>query len=227
MEQEKDQFNIEREEVQKKRKNRRTEPSSKAPLPFRIIAWISLVVVCFGLGYGGTSMVLGILGKKEIVVQKDVVSNTEQAADLVSEGQKTNSDVIPARKVLFNLYVPSEQGLSSRQVPIVSGLMEEDVKRVIASLVAESAPTGYLNNDIRVLHVFRNGEIMYLDFNRAFLVSLRNMGKQKAAIVMTSIVRTMVENFSPVTKVRIMVEGKVPHGSDPVDLSVPWQLSAS
>lgn len=227
MEQEKDQFNIEREEVQKKRKTRRTEPSSKAPLPFRIIAWISLVVVCFGLGYGGTSMVLGILGKKEIVVQKDVVSDTEQAAELVSEGQEDNSDVVPARKVLFSLYIPSEEGLSSRQVPIISGLMEEDVKRVIASLVAESAPAGYLSNDITVLHVFRNGEIMYLDFNRAFLVSLRNMGKQKAAIVMTSIVRTMVENFSPVTKVRIMVEGKVPHGSDPVDLSVPWQLSAS
>lgn len=226
MEQEKDQFEIEKE-VLKKRKKRRAESVSKAPLPFRIIAWISLVIVCFGLGYGGTSLVLKILSNKEIVVQEDVVSTPEEAEDLMSKGGiDTGSNVMPAKKLLFNIYVPSDGGVSSRQVPILSGLMEDDVEKVISSLVAEGASSGYFMNDIKVLHVFRNGEVLYLDFNAPFLGALQKIGKERTAVVMTSLVRTMVENFSPVTKVRIMIEGRVPLGVGPVDLSVPWQLSS-
>ena len=227
MEQEKDQFDIEKE-VLKTRKKRRSESTLKAPLPFRIIAWISLVIVCFGMGYGGTSLALKVLTKKDMVVQEDVVSNSMETADLISkENAQGVAAGIPAKKILFNLYVPSDGGVSSRQVPILSGLMEDDVKKVISSLVTQGASAGYLEKDIEVLHVFRNGEILYLDLNEPFLRSLQKIGKERAAIVMTSIVRTMVDNFSPVTKVRIMIEGRVPVGAGPVDLSVPWQLSSS
>jgi hypothetical protein len=225
MEQEqKDQFDIEKDVVNKRKRS--SAHKSKAPLPFRIIAWISLVVVCFGLGYGGTSLVLGILGEKKVVVQKDIAS-TPEGAETILKGEipGENGVGIKAKKVIFNIYVPSAQGISSRQLPVISGLMEDDVRSVFSGWVSDGAC--FFGKDVRLLHVFRTGEIMYLDMNGVFLDAVRGMGKERAALAMTSIVRTVVENFSPVTKIRIMVDGQVPMGSDPIDLSVPWQLASS
>ena len=44
---------------------------------------------------------------------------------------------------------------------------------------------------------------------------------------MTSLVRTIVQNFSPVTRVRILINGKDPELKTPVDLTMPWQLKTS
>lgn len=227
MEQEKkDQFDIEKDVVRKRR--RRYTDKGKAPLPFRVVAWVSLIVVCFGLGYGGTSLVLKILGEKHVVVQEDVVSTPQEAENVLQgETQGESGSEMKTKEILFSVYLPSDEGISPMKVPVLSGLMEDDVKSVFSDLVSGRSPSYLSDKGIRLLHVFRNGEIMYLDLNGAFLDTVKALGRDKAAVAMTSIVRTMVENFSPVTKVRIIINGQVPAGTEPVDLSVPWQLAVS
>ena len=65
---------------------------------------------------------------------------------------------------------------------------------------------------------------MFLNFNSAFVSGLAKQGETESALFITAVVRTMKENFTPITKVRFLVNGKVTRQGSPVDLTVPWQL---
>ena len=226
MQEEKDQFDLQDEAPRKKRAKRSSDRNRKAPLPYRMIAWVSLAVICFGMGYFGTSLALKMLNKNEVNLQEDVVSSRESAEkllkqeDLSSESLKTSG-----RKALHKLYYPDNNGVAIKEIEFYPGLMEEDILKVMSFLSDESKIQGFLEEDFSVLHVFRTGEMLYLDLSSSFERSVMKMREDKAASLMTSIVRTMVENFPPVKKVRILVEGRMPVGSLPVDLSLPCQLS--
>ncbi|HPD98032.1 MAG TPA: GerMN domain-containing protein [Synergistales bacterium] len=200
------------------------EENGKAPVVFRVAAWVSLVVLLFAAGYWGTSMILKYLDKKQIIVQEQVVSDTDGARDVLRDNSASG---LPGRKSGFDIFIPRGEVLVSSPVTHVSGLMEDDVKAVIMNLLETMKAENTISEQVRVLHVFRNGDLLYLDLNDRFLSALENMSSGKAALVMTSIVRSVVHNFPPVVKVRFLINGKDPELKKPVDLTKPWQLKTS
>jgi len=227
MHEENDQFDLEHEVVRKRQK-RATDRATKAPLPYRVVAWAALAVVCFGMGYFGTSIALNMLNKRNIALDETVVSDRE-AAETLLEGQDPSSEVpVPstsARKISYTLYFPGSSGMLQKETALFQGLMEEDISRVLALLSSESKKAAFLEQEFSIHHVFRSGEMLFLDLDSSFERSVDKLGAEKASILMTGIVRTMVDNFPPVKKVRILIQGRMPDPSLPIDLTLPWQLS--
>ncbi len=205
---------------------RRSRPAreevTKAPLLFRIIAWAGVILFCFVAGYVGTSLALRVLNKKDILVRSDVAENREGAEGVLA--QENGEIRLNARKVAFTLHYPKEGTIASEKVELLSGIMDDDIRQVVEKII--SYLPGKFSADVKVLHTFRAGNTLYLDFPASFVSSLASQGNEESTLFITGIVQTMTENFSPIVKVRFLVNGQVPgeKAGSPVDLSVPWQL---
>ena len=205
---------------------RRSRPAKeeikKAPILFRVVAWAGVILFCFVAGYVGTSLALKMLNRKDILVRPDVAENREGAAGVLA--QDDGEIRLNARKVAFTLHYPKDGSLATEKVELLSGIMDDDIRQVVGKIIA-LLPARF-SPEVKVLHSFRAGNTLYLDFPSSFVSSLANQGAKESTLFITGIVRTMIENFSPVAKVRFLVDGQVPGEKTgaPVDLSVPWQL---
>jgi len=200
------------------------ENNGKAPILFRVVAWASLVVLLFAAGYWSTSVVLKFLDKKQVIGQENVVSDADGAGAVLRDNSGSG---LSGKKTGFDIFIPRGSALVSRHVTHVSGLIEDDAKAVITNLFETMKAENTISEQVRILHVFRNGDLLYLDLNDRFLSALEKLPPEKATLVMTSVVRSIVHNFSPVVKVRFLVNGKNPELKKPVDLTMPWQLKTS
>ena len=210
-----------REERRPVKRRRAPEPEvKKAPLLIRLFAWAGVIVFCFVAGYVGTSLALRMLNKKDILLRSDVVANREEAKDAVEAG--SGEIKVNARKVAFTVHFPGEGGLSSEKQEILSGIMEDDIRQVFGRIVSLSG--GKFSQDMKLLNVFRSGDTLFLNLNSPFSASLSKIGEKESALFITAVVRTVTENFPPLTKVRFLVNGSIPAEGAPVDLTVPWQL---
>lgn len=197
----------------------------KAPLPFRIAAWISAVAVFFALGYGGTSLVLKYLDQKGVTAEKSVVADTGRAEELLSESDGVTEGSRGIHKARVRLYVLEGGDLQGMTVEFVPGLLEEDAQRALTRLFHQLKVKGALKDEVQVLHFFRTGDLAYLDLNDSFLRSLNDLPKTQGVLMLTGVVRTITENFAPVTKVRFLINGREVTERGAVDLSVAWQLA--
>ena len=216
----------EEKEAESYRSSRRRRPSveetKKAPMFFRIIAWAGVILFCFVAGYVGTSLALRMLNRKDILVRPDVAENREGATEVVA---RENGEIrLSARKMGFVLYYPKEGAIASEKMELLSGIMDDDIRQVVEKIIG-LLPAKFPAS-VKVLHTFRAGNTLYLDFPSSFVASLASQGAEESTLFITGIIRTMTENFPPVVKVRFLVNGQVPDGKRdaPVDLSVPWQL---
>jgi len=196
------------------------EETKKAPLIIRLIAWAAVIVFCFVAGYVGTSMALRFLDRKDILERKDVVSGREEAGELLA--REDGKIELNARKVTFSVYYPRGGGLVSENDDFISGIMEDDIQQAINKIF--SLIPGKFPADVQLINIFRTGDTVFLNFNSAFVSGLAKLGENESALFITAVVRTMKENFTPITKVRFLVNGKVTRKGSPVDLTVPWQL---
>lgn len=199
--------------------------SIKAHPALRVIAWISVIILLFGVGYWGTSLTLKFLDGRNLVDQENVVRDPGEAK-LIAEDQTTNSRVT-GKPAGFEVFIPRGDKLVPQSVSHVPGFLEDDIKAVISGLFDTMRAENAISGQVRVLHVFRNGDLLYLDLNDLFPGSLQKLSASSANLVMTSVVRTIVHNFSPVTRVRFLINGKEPGMKTPVDLTMSWQLKTS
>lgn len=236
MNEDQDQFELDEEGFyQRKKSSRREEKKTgdkkirKAPLPYRIVAWISLIMICFGLGYFGTSMILDATGKDAASVDKNVVSNQDELKEaLVEKKEVSEGEELGFTSNSLNVYIPSGDTIEKETIKVnPSAVMEDKIKSVVLRIGNATASNSFSDRSFRVIHVFRTGDMLYLDMTRDFQEAVKSMGEKKASILMTSIVRSMVENFVSVSRVRILVQGNVPSRELPVNLSVAWQLTSS
>jgi len=112
-------------------------------------------------------------------------------------------------------------------VPLVPGVLEEDLRQVLDVALEPLRGQNGAGDTLRVLHVFRAGDMLYLDVSDAFLTAVKALPSQQGALVMTGLVRTVTEGFPPLSQVRILVNGKEATDRQPVDLTVPWTLAPS
>lgn len=203
------------------RRRTASEPEvKKAPLIVRLIAWVAVIAFCFVAGYVGTSLALRMLNKKDLLLRPDVASNRQEATGIIEDGA---SEIrVNARKVAFTVFYPKDGGLSSEGVELLSGIMEDDIRAVFGRLL--SLVPGVFSSEMKILHVFRSGDTLFLDLNSPFASGLSKIGEAESALLITAIVRTVAENFPPLIKVRFLINGQVARGDAPVDLTAPWQL---
>ncbi|HOO86958.1 MAG TPA: GerMN domain-containing protein [Synergistales bacterium] len=217
-----DGFEVRRDEAPRssRRSAANREGGRKAPLFIRLIAWTGVLVFCFAAGYVGTSVALRMLNRQDILQREDVAANRGEAEKILNEAPKEIR--LNARKVEFTLYYPKDGTISSEKAEVLSGIMEDDIRQVIGKIL--STVSGKGASDVKLLNLFRSGDTLFLNFNAHFLSLLKAQGEQGSALLITSVVRTMNENFSPIVQVRFLVDGKEQKGGAPVDLSVPWRL---
>jgi len=203
----------------------REEAPRKAPWPLRFLAWTSLAVICFGVGYLVASGGLKWIDKKGLLAQRDVVQTPAEVKALME--QDVTSKDVAVRRTVYKAYVMGAEGLAQKEVPLVPGVLEEDLRQVLDVALEPLRGQNGAGDTLRVLHVFRAGDMLYLDVNDAFLTAVKALPSQQGALVMTGLVRTVTEGFPPLSQVRILVNGKEVADRQPVDLTVPWTLAPS
>jgi len=199
----------------------RREPDERAKKTsrlFRIVAWLGLVALFFAVGYGGASYGLKKLSEKKIITRPDVVQDAPGAAELL--GGKGDVINLGARKTSVTITLPKDGALVQEKISILSDLMEDDIRTCVARIAAAAG----IPKDVALLHVFRNGDVAFLDFDPEITNALSKAGEQNSLLFITGVVRTLQDNFPPVSTVRFLVKGQVTRGNAPVDLTVPWRL---
>ncbi|HOV29108.1 MAG TPA: GerMN domain-containing protein [Synergistales bacterium] len=194
---------------------RRQPAETKAPWILRLVSWSAVMLLLFTLGYFGTGLVLKWVDSKGGPQETTVVSGKEP---VLGETPKAPQNA-------YRVYSLKGNRLSESRVETAGGLMESDMREVLQSLFSLLQTEGVLDPLSAVLHVFRAGDLLYLDVNDACVRSIASLPPEKANLVMTGVVRTIIENFRPVTRVRFLVNGRESTETKPVNLAVAWQLA--
>ena len=206
------------------RREEEEEAPRKAPWPLRLLAWGALVAIVFAVGYGATSLVFRWLDSRG-TRPAQTVANSEEARELVSRDQAEEPS--PKGQVTFTLSVPAGEAFETRSIQVLGGgLVEEDLRKVLDAYMAELKSSGWMTDAVPVRHLFRSGEWLYLDLGSSFVGGLKSLDAKKAGLVLTGLVKTVGDNFAPLRKVKIYVEGREAPDKKPVDLSKPWVLKS-
>lgn len=194
---------------------RRQPAETKAPWILRLVSWSAVMLLLFTLGYFGTGLVLKWVDSKGGPQETTVVSGKEP---VLGETPKAPQNE-------YRVYSLKGNQLSESRVETAGGLMESDLREVLQGLFSLLQTEGVLDPQSAVLHIFRAGDLLYLDVNDACVRSIASLPPEKANLVMTGVVRTIIENFRPVTRVRFLVNGRESTETTPVNLAVAWQLA--
>lgn len=197
------------------------EERKRAPLLVRVFAWIALIAVLFAAGYIGANYFFSWIDKKG--ASKGVVYAPDSEAGRSQHGAAV-SDI--AGSVTYRIYIPDKGGkFIERSIDIDRGLPEEDIAKVLAVYIDGLKEINLMDNGVSVQNVFCSGDWLYLDMTRAFESSIKRIGKDKAAFVITGLVKTMQENFPPIKKVKFYIEGRESSEKSAADLSKPWEIT--
>ncbi len=217
------------ERVESKRRRSRgpsspqTHEKPKAPFLLRVLAWGGVILLCFVAGYIGTSYMLKLLEKQSFLKPEDRVQNQQDletflSADNAVDAAKVKLDM---QKATVSLFYPKDGILMEESAEIITRTREDNIQEVLHKLLVLS---GMFGKDVRVEHVFRNLDTVYLDFSGPFVSALTAAGAKPSTLFITGIVRTMRNNFAPISKIRFLVDSKIVTAGSPVDLTATWQL---
>ena len=197
------------------------------PLLLRILSLLGVILLCFVLGYIGTSWVVDFLNKKLFLKPENRIESQEDLSRFEeAERDKAARNALmygtDVQQVSLNIYHVKDDAIAEIRRNFLVQAREDNMRDAVNEILSLS---GVPNADrIRLLHVFRNEETAFLDMPGQFASALNAIGKQKSLLLITSIVRTMQENFPPVSEVRFLLDSKSPGSGGIVDLSSVWKL---
>ncbi|MDR3332183.1 MAG: GerMN domain-containing protein [Synergistaceae bacterium] len=195
----------------------------KAPLLFRLVAWASLTVIFFAVGYGVTSLAFTWLdGRGGERTPPNLVTSGEEAERVVN--RPVSGDGAIQNFVTISISIPEGNKFTTRQIRCAPGLKEDTIKQALSSYMDAVKESKMLDPAAQNLNIFQSGEWLYLNMNKSFLDSLKSLGTEKSRLLLTGLVKTMSDNFAPVSRVKFYVDGKEVQDKTPVDLSMPWGL---
>ena len=198
---------------------RREKRKPKPPLLLRVLTWCGVILLCFVGGYIGTSYILKLLDKPIFYKSENGGQSENYGASLSSDSA---SDLkLDMQKVVLSLFYPKDNALVEEKAEVIAHTREDNIREAVLRLLSRS---GFFNDETYVKHVFRNVDMVYLDFSSAFLSALNAAGAEASTLFITGVVRTMRDNFSPITKVRFLVNSQIVSTGAPVDLTAVWQL---
>lgn len=201
------------------------EPIKKAPLAFRLLAWISLLAIFFGVGYGATSLVFKWMdGGGGQRTPANLVASQEDAAALIAQAKSADETATMSNVVTCTLSIPEGSAFVSRQIQCSAGLREETMKQALSAYMDAVKESSMLDPTTQSLNLFQSGDWLYLNMNAPFLESLNKLGAEKSRFLITGMVKTMADNFAPVSKIKFYVDGKEVRDKKPVDLTAAWGI---
>ena len=210
-----------------------SEAPNRAPLVFRLLAWTSLVVIFFAVGYGATSLAFKWLDRN--AYENGAARTPENLADTPEEAQNMLNRT-PGRGdsplsadmsayVTVTMSIPDGNSLKTRQIRCNGALREDTIKQTLAAYMDAMKESQILSTGAQELNIFQSGEWLYLNMSGDFLESIKTLGAEKSRLMLTGLVKTMSDNFPPVNKVKFYIDGKEVRDKKPIDLTSPWAIS--
>lgn len=199
-------------------------PVKKAPLLFRLIAWIALLLLFFGGGYGAMSVVFKWMDGGGVKSPANLAATQQEVADMMAMAKSADAEAVARNVVTCTLSIPDNGTFVSRQIQCSAGLREDTMKQTIAAFLDAVKENSMMDSAAQNLNLFQSGDQLYLNMNQKFFDSLKKQGKDGSRFIITGIVRTMSNNFSPINKVKFYIEGKEAGDKKVVDLSSAWSL---
>jgi hypothetical protein len=218
------------------------EVPDRAPLVFRLLAWTSLVVIFFAVGYGATSLAFRWLDRIAYNegarrTPENLVSSPEEAARLLDGGSGSAGQLVAAEGsadvaarddgyITVTISIPDGGSFKTRKIHCTNALTEDTIKQTLEAYMDVMKESQMLAAGAQDLNIFQSGDWLYLNMNGAFLESIKQLGADKSRIMLTGMVKTMTDNFAPINKIKFYVEGKEVRDKKPIDLASPWGISA-
>jgi hypothetical protein len=214
------------------------EARSRAPLVFRLLAWTSLIVIFFAVGYGATSLAFKWLDKKAYEdgaarTPENLVNTPEEARNLLNRTPGGGDAPLSADSaaqggvyVTVTMSIPDGNSFKTRQIRCSGALREDTIKQTLAAYMDAMKESQILSAKAQELNIFQSGEWLYLNMSGDFLESIKTLGADKSRLMLTGLVKTMSDNFPPVNKVKFYIYGKEVRDKKPVDLTSPWGFGA-
>jgi hypothetical protein len=204
---------------ERERLRERDSAQEKPPLLLRVLAGCGVILLCFVMGYAGTSYVLKLLNERSLLKPDGMNPSPQELEALLSSDSPSDGLRNIQRKTL-SLFYPKDDSLAEEKIEIVAGTIEDDIRDVILRLLGRSELFG---GDVRLKHVFRDVDLAYLDFSGPFASALSAAGEKASTLLITGIVRTLRDGFS-IARVRFLLNSEVSGGGAPVNLTATWQL---
>ena len=189
-----------------------------------MLSWLGIILLCFVLGYLGTSWIMDFLNKKLLLKPENRIENQEdfteyQESEREQSMQETMSSGGNVQQVSLSLYHVKNDTIAETRKNFISRTREDNIRDAVEEVLSLSGA-----HKIKLLHVFRNGDTAFLDMPGQFASTLSSMGKRKSLLLLTGLVRTLQENFSPITQIRFLIDSKPPKSGGDVNLAAPWKM---
>lgn len=203
------------------------DAKKSTPLLLRILSILGVMLLCFVLGYLGTSWVVDFLNTKLFLKPENRIETQEDLSNF-EESERTQAarnaiiNGANVQQISLNIYHIQDDTLAETRKNFLALTREDNIRDAVNEIILMSnVPHA---DRIKLLHVFRVNDTAFLDMPGQFASALNAMGKQKSLLLITGIVRTMEENFSPLSQVRFLIDSKTPQSGGTVDLSSVWKL---
>ncbi len=209
------------------RSARKFEDNKKTPLMLKLLSILGLIMMCIVAGYAGTSWLMDMLNQKWLLKPENRIENQEDLARLQDSENKRAEKILNSgnSQVSYILYHVNEDNISEVRKNFLSRTQEDNMSDVFENiLLLSNVPD---NDKIKVLHVFLKDDTVFFDLSAQFEKSLELLGQRSSLLLLTGIVKSMTENFKPVTQVRFLIESKTPKSGGAVDLSNAWRMPES
>ena len=211
-------------------KSRPREPEQEkesTPLLLKLLSWLGIILLCFVIGYMGTSWLMEFLNKKLLLKPENRIENQEDLTEFQeAEAEKTSRMLLDSgadiQQISLNLHHVKDDSIGEIRKNFVSSTREDNIRSAVEEVLELSEVPNA--NKIKLLHVFRNGDTAFLDMPGQFASALDDMGERKSQLLLTGLVRTLQENFAPVKQIRFLIDSKAPKSGGTVNLAAVWKM---
>ena len=203
------------------------QEQESAPLLLKLLSWLGIVLLCFVIGYMGASWFMDFMNRKLLLKPENRIENQEDLTEFQeSEAEKTSRLLLESgadiKQISLNLHHVNEDTLSEFRKSFVASTQEDNIRSAVEEVLELSdVPNA---GKIKLLHVFRNGDTAFLDMPGQFASALEDMGERKSQLLLTGLVRTIQENFSPLKQIRFLIDSKAPSSEGIVNLAAVWKM---
>ncbi len=204
------------------------QEKESTPLLLKLLSWLGIILLCFVIGYMGTSWFMEFLNRKLLLKPENRIENQEDLTDFQeAEHDKTSrllleSGATDIQQVSLNLHHVQDDSISEIRRNFVSSTKEDNIRSAVEEVLELSEVPNA--GKIKLLHVFRKGDTAFLDMPGQFASALEDMGERKSQLLLTGLVRTLQENFAPLKQIRFLIDSKAPKSGGTVNLAAVWKM---
>ena len=213
--------------IQRRRPHpRREPPKKKTPFLLKFLSWLGAILFFFVMGYIGTELLMRALDKKILLNPENRYETNEDLENLrASEQRRIAGGGDGVRQLNLLIYYANGEEINNEEFSVTARTQEDNIKEALARVLSMSELANA--QQIELKHVFRNADTVFLDFSQQFVSELNSIGEKRSMYLLTSIVRTIQENFPPIIQARFLIDSKPPQAGGTVDLTRIWKMPSA